>query len=89
MSKNNESEPVVDVTLKTVKKNSKLERIEAKLARVRSSIKEAALVRNLTSTHQDLDYVPHGPVYRNANAFHRYTPKWRPICIYLLQIHNL
>ncbi|TYH10627.1 hypothetical protein ES288_A07G192200v1 [Gossypium darwinii] len=71
MSKNNESKPVVDVTLKIVKKNSKLERNEANLARVRSSIKQAALVRNLTSTHQDPDYVPHGPIYRNANAFHR------------------
>ncbi|KAK8480969.1 hypothetical protein V6N13_073527 [Hibiscus sabdariffa] len=64
MSKNKESEAVV-------KGNSKLERIEANLARVRSSIKQAALVRNLTSTHQDPDYVPQGPIYRNANAFHR------------------
>ncbi|XP_012485465.1 probable glycosyltransferase At3g07620 isoform X1 [Gossypium raimondii] len=71
MSKNNESEPVVIVRSKIVKKNSKLERNEANLARVRSSIKQAALVRNLTSTHQDPDYVPHGPIYRNANAFHR------------------
>ncbi|KAE8683836.1 putative glycosyltransferase [Hibiscus syriacus] len=52
-------------------RNSKLERIEANLARARSSIKEAALVRNLTSTHQDRDYVPQGPIYRNANSFHR------------------
>ncbi|GMJ00336.1 hypothetical protein HRI_003702800 [Hibiscus trionum] len=64
MSKNKESEV-------TVKRNSKLERIEAKLARVRSVIKQAALVRNLTSTHQDPDCVPQGPIYRNANAFHR------------------
>ncbi|TYG62085.1 hypothetical protein ES288_D07G199400v1 [Gossypium darwinii] len=71
ISKNNESESVVIVTSKIVKKNSKLERNEANLARVRSSIKQAALVRNLTSTHQDPDYVPHGPIYRNANAFHR------------------
>ncbi|KAK8658126.1 hypothetical protein V6N13_036338 [Hibiscus sabdariffa] len=64
MSKNMESEGIV-------KRNSKLERIEANLARVRSFIKEAALVRNLTSIHQDPDYVPQGPIYRNANAFHR------------------
>ena len=73
MSKNNESGEVdVSSTTRVVKKNSKLERVEANLARVRSSIKEAALVRNLTSIHQDPDYVPHGPIYRNANAFHRY-----------------
>ncbi|XWS75927.1 hypothetical protein CRYUN_Cryun01aG0133500 [Craigia yunnanensis] len=72
MSKNNESEDIdVTSTTKVVKRNSKLERLEANLARARSSIKEAALVRNLTSIHQDPDYVPHGPIYRNANAFHR------------------
>ena len=73
MSKNNESENIdVTSTTRDVKRNSKLERLEANLARARSSIKEAALVRNLTSIHQDPDYVPHGPIYRNANAFHRY-----------------
>ncbi|KAJ4836915.1 hypothetical protein Tsubulata_022592 [Turnera subulata] len=54
-----------------ISKHTKLEKIEASLARVRSSIKEAAQVRNLTSIHEDPDYVPQGPIYRNANAFHR------------------
>ncbi|XWS47283.1 hypothetical protein CRYUN_Cryun14cG0139200 [Craigia yunnanensis] len=72
MSKNNESGEIdVSSTTRVVKRNSKFERVEANLARARSSIKEAALVRNLTSIHQDPDYVPDGPIYRNANAFHR------------------
>ncbi|KAK2647750.1 hypothetical protein Ddye_015239 [Dipteronia dyeriana] len=50
---------------------SKLKKLEVSLARARSFIRQAALIRNLTSTHQDPDYVPRGPIYRNANAFHR------------------
>lgn len=61
-----------EVRTEAVKKYNKLERVEASLVRARSSIREAALVRNLTSVHQDPDYVPRGPIYRNANAFHRY-----------------
>ncbi|TQE01651.1 hypothetical protein C1H46_012715 [Malus baccata] len=72
-----------DVTNYTAKKNddvangtvfisgSQLDKVEASLGRARSSIREAALVRNKTSTHQDPDYVPRGPIYRNPNAFHR------------------
>ncbi|XP_050255434.1 probable glycosyltransferase At5g03795 [Quercus robur] len=55
----------------TSKRHRKLQKIEASLSKARSAIREAALVRNLTSTHQDPDYVPWGPIYRNANAFHR------------------
>lgn len=51
---------------------SKLRKIEAKLAKARYSIKEASKIQNLTSTFHDLDYVPQGPIYINANAFHRY-----------------
>ncbi|XP_047336109.1 probable glycosyltransferase At5g03795 [Impatiens glandulifera] len=51
---------------------SRLEMVELTLARARASIKEAAKAcKNMTSNHQDPDYVPHGPIYRNANAFHR------------------
>ncbi|RVX08290.1 putative glycosyltransferase [Vitis vinifera] len=53
------------------KRYSKLERLEAGLARARSSIREAARNGSLKSTHEDPDYVPQGPIYRNANAFHR------------------
>ncbi|XP_021890001.1 probable glycosyltransferase At3g07620 [Carica papaya] len=49
----------------------RLEKLESRLSRVRSSIREAALVRNLTSLHADPDYVPWGSIYRNPNSFHR------------------
>lgn len=55
-----------------IKIYSRLEKIEARLVKVRQAIKGAVRYKNLTSTHEDPDYVPHGPVYRNANAFHRY-----------------
>ncbi|GAV68431.1 Exostosin domain-containing protein [Cephalotus follicularis] len=67
--KHNES--VDAVATNVVRRYSTLEKIEASLAKARSSIKEAALIRNLTSIHKDQDYVPNGPMYRNANAFHR------------------
>ncbi|KAM2970045.1 hypothetical protein FF2_017064 [Malus domestica] len=50
---------------------SQLDKVEASLGRARSAIREAAKVRNKTSTHQDPDYVPRGPIYHNPNAFHR------------------
>ncbi|TQD89737.1 hypothetical protein C1H46_024731 [Malus baccata] len=59
------------ITSTPIKRYSRLEKLEANLAGVRASIREAARVRNLTSTHEDPDYVPRGPIYRNANAFHR------------------
>ncbi|KAK8588514.1 hypothetical protein V6N12_022950 [Hibiscus sabdariffa] len=62
---------ITSTTRRVAKRISKLEKLEANMAKARSSIKEAARVRNLTSVHQDPDYVPHGPIYRNANAFHR------------------
>lgn len=42
------------------------------LSRARNSIREAAGNGSMISTHEDADYVPHGPMYKNANAFHRY-----------------
>ena len=55
-----------------VKRHSRLEKIEATLARARLAIKEAGRVQNKTSTYDDPDYVPRGPIYRNAKVFHRY-----------------
>ncbi|CAH9130517.1 unnamed protein product [Cuscuta epithymum] len=55
--------------------NDKIERrVEAILAKARSAIREASSARNgsnMISSHQDPDYVPQGPIYHNANAFHR------------------
>lgn len=61
----------VEEPVRAVKRYSRFERLEASLSQARSAIREAALVRNLTSVHADADYVPRGPIYRNANAFHR------------------
>ncbi|KAK9126531.1 hypothetical protein Scep_015377 [Stephania cephalantha] len=47
---------------------TKLKRLEAGLARARAEIRNSA--KNSTQT-SDPDYTPHGPIYWNANAFHR------------------
>ncbi|XP_016554338.2 probable glycosyltransferase At5g03795 isoform X2 [Capsicum annuum] len=54
-----------------LKMYSRLERLEAILAKSRSSIREAARNGSMISNHHDPDYVPQGPMYHNANAFHR------------------
>ncbi|KAA8516638.1 hypothetical protein F0562_016856 [Nyssa sinensis] len=53
--------------MRSQKKYSNLERVEAGLAQARAAIKEA---KNGNQT-QDPDYIPSGPMYWNANAFHR------------------
>ncbi|KAJ0051380.1 hypothetical protein Pint_01799 [Pistacia integerrima] len=60
-----------DETTQMVRRYSNLEKLEAGLARARASIRKAVLFGNLTSTRQDPDYVPQGPIYRNDNAFYR------------------
>lgn len=53
-------------------RDERLEEVEASLARARASIREAINPPNSTSSNlQDLDYVPEGNIYRNAQAFHR------------------
>ncbi|XP_059451250.1 probable glycosyltransferase At5g03795 [Corylus avellana] len=65
---------------------SGLGKIEASLARARLAIKEAGRVQNLTSTYDDPEYVPRGPIYRNANAFHRsYLEMERVFKIYVYE----
>ncbi|KAG7958114.1 hypothetical protein I3843_10G003200 [Carya illinoinensis] len=48
-----------------------LDRIEAGLRRARAAIKEAKQYGNQTHEILDPDYVPDGPIYRNAKAFYR------------------
>ncbi|KAJ1288093.1 hypothetical protein BS78_02G063200 [Paspalum vaginatum] len=55
-----------------MRRDVKLERLELGLAKARSAIMEA--IQNRDSSRPplaDKDYVPMGPVYRNAYAFHR------------------
>ncbi|XAR69681.1 Xylogalacturonan beta-1,3-xylosyltransferase [Bertholletia excelsa] len=50
------------------RKHGNLEKLEAGLAQARAAIREARKNGNRT---QDPDYLPTGPMYWNANAFHR------------------
>ncbi|KAK1310648.1 putative glycosyltransferase [Acorus calamus] len=61
-------QPVMNITRKV---DYQLERLEAELKRSRIAIREAAQQKNHTIHIEDEDYVPNGPIYRNANAFHR------------------
>ncbi|KAL3502612.1 hypothetical protein ACH5RR_037061 [Cinchona calisaya] len=54
-----------------INRYSKLERLETMLSKARNSIRKAAENGSMTSKHEDAGYVPHGPMYRSANAFHR------------------
>lgn len=55
------------VTSRPQRQYTTLERVEAGLRRARSAIREAK-IGNRTP---DPDYIPNGPIYWNANAFHR------------------
>jgi len=54
------------------KRDVKLERLEVGLSRARAAIREAVRNSSAKTLIEDKDYVPQGPVYRNAYAFHRY-----------------
>ncbi|RAL39335.1 hypothetical protein DM860_002868 [Cuscuta australis] len=56
------------ITNKKEKKKGQ-RKVEGILAKARSAIRNAS--RSMVSLHHDPDYVPQGPIYHNANAFHR------------------
>jgi hypothetical protein len=60
------------------RRNVKLERLELGLAKARSVIREAVRNKDNRPPLTDKDYVPVGPVYRNAYAFHRYSNSFCP-----------
>ncbi|XP_052162265.1 probable glycosyltransferase At5g03795 [Oryza glaberrima] len=53
------------------RRDVKLERLELGLAKARATIREAIQNKDNKPPLTDKDYVPVGPVYRNAYAFHR------------------
>ncbi|GER54038.1 exostosin family protein [Striga asiatica] len=70
------------------RKYSRREKTEALLAKSRFLIREAAKNKSLSSSQveQYPDDVPHGPIYRNANAFYRsYLEMERVFKIYVYE----
>lgn len=67
------SDGVIEVVqvIQQRRRNVKLERLELGLAKARSVIREAIRNKDNRPPLTDKDYVPVGPVYRNAYAFHR------------------
>ncbi|KAJ3705542.1 hypothetical protein LUZ61_009247 [Rhynchospora tenuis] len=53
------------------RRDIKLEKIELGLARARAAIRDVIQNKSNLANLSDMDYVPIGPVYRNAYAFHR------------------
>ncbi|CAN6203261.1 unnamed protein product [Urochloa humidicola] len=53
------------------RRDVKLERLELGLAKARSAILEAIQNKDKRPPLADKDYVPMGPIYRNAYAFHK------------------
>jgi len=68
----NSDDVIHQVTLQVQRRRDvKLERLELGLAKARSAIMEAIKNKDKRPPLSDKDYVPMGPIYRNAYAFHR------------------
>ncbi|RLM86765.1 putative glycosyltransferase [Panicum miliaceum] len=66
------SDEVIEATPQVPRRRDvKLERLELGLAKARSAIMEAIKNKDKRPPLADKDYVPMGPIYRNAYAFHR------------------
>ncbi|KAG6647426.1 probable glycosyltransferase At5g20260 isoform X1 [Carya illinoinensis] len=64
------SKPTNSIARQITEKFSTTERIEQDLGRARAAIRKAIRTLNYTSDKEEI-YVPTGPVYRNAYAFHQ------------------
>ncbi|OEL33434.1 putative glycosyltransferase [Dichanthelium oligosanthes] len=66
------SDEVIQATPQVPRRRDvKLERLELGLAKARSAIMEATRNKDNRPPLADKDYVPMGPIYRNAYAFHK------------------
>lgn len=66
----NETDISLNTGLKPRRSGSKLEKLEAGLAKSRAAIREAA---KSGAQIPDTDYIPRGPMYHNSGAFQRYV----------------
>ena len=66
------SKELNSLTQRARRTDVKLERLELGLARARAAIREVLSNQSQNFDLVDSDYMPQGPVYRNARAFYLY-----------------
>lgn len=66
------SKEVISLAQGAWRTDVKLERLELGLARARAAIREVLTNQSQKFDLVDSDYMPQGPVYRNARAFYQY-----------------
>lgn len=74
MANNGELNFVKDelATKRSMQEGSKLNKVEANLAKARALIREAMRSNVTVPPEDNTEYIPQGHIYRNAFAFHRY-----------------